>query len=91
LKGSYEVSGLPLEPYLRTNFWHTFGSGSPVSLEPVDKIAMSRNSSTVELGLGLVAKVSPTVSLYVSADYSGTSDDTGLNGIIGNVGVRMRW
>lgn len=91
LNGSYEVSGLPLEPYLRTNFWHTFGSGSPVSLEPVDKIAISRNSSTVELGLGLVAKVSPTVSLYVSADYSGTSDDTGLNGIIGNVGVRMRW
>ncbi|NWB86965.1 autotransporter domain-containing protein [Pseudomonas gingeri] len=91
LNGSYEVNGLPLEPYLRTNFWHTFGSGSPVSLEPVDKIAMSRNSSTVELGLGLVAKVSPTVSLYVSADYSGTSDDTGLNGIIGNVGVRMRW
>ena len=91
LKGSYEVHGLPLEPYLQTDFWHTFGSGNPLSLEPVDKIAISRNSSTVELGLGLVAKMSPTVSLYVSADYSGTSDDTGLNGIIGNIGVRMRW
>ncbi|WP_191487016.1 autotransporter outer membrane beta-barrel domain-containing protein [Pseudomonas sp. FEN] len=91
LKGRYEVHGLAVEPYLRTDFWHTFGSGNTLSLEPVDKIATGRNSSTVELGLGLVAKVSPTVSLYVSADYSGTSDDTGLNGIIGNVGVRMRW
>ncbi len=91
LQGSYEVHGLPLEPYLRTDFWHTFGGGYSLSLEPVDKIAISRNSSTMELGLGLVARVSPTVSLYVSADYSGTSDDTGVNGVIGNVGVRMRW
>ncbi|MFZ4965215.1 autotransporter outer membrane beta-barrel domain-containing protein [Pseudomonas gingeri] len=91
LKGAYEVRGLPVEPYLRTNFWHTFGTGNTLSLEQVDKISSSRNASTVELGLGLVARVSPTVSLYVSADYSGTSDDNGLNGIIGNIGVRMRW
>lgn len=89
LRGSYEVRGLPLEPFLRTSVWRTFGSGNTLSLEQVDKISGGRN--TVELGLGLVAKVSPTVSLYVSADYSGTSDDNGLNGIIGNVGVRMRW
>ena len=91
LKGNYDVGGLPVEPYLRTDVWQTFGSGNTLTLEPVDKIATSRNSTTVELGLGLVAKMSPTVSLYDSADYSGTSDDTGLNGIIGNVGVRMRW
>lgn len=91
LKGSYELNGLPLEPYVRTNLWHTVYTGTTLTLDQVDKISSSRNSSTVELGLGLVARVSPTVSLYVSADYSSDVDDNDLNGLIGSLGVRMRW
>ncbi|VVN93100.1 autotransporter outer membrane beta-barrel domain-containing protein [Pseudomonas fluorescens] len=91
LKGSYEIRGLPVEPYVRTNLWHTVYSGDTLSLDRVDKISSSRKSSTVDLGLGLVAKVSPTVSLYISADYSSDVDDNDLNGLIGSLGVRMRW
>ena len=91
LKGSYDISGMPVEPYVRTNLWHTVYSGNAVTLDQVDKISSSRKSSTVELGLGLVAKVTPTVSLYVSADYSSDVDDNDLNGLIGSLGVRMRW
>lgn len=91
LKGSYDLSGLPVEPYVRTNLWHTVYTGNTVTLDQVDKISSSRNSSFVELGLGLVARVTPSVSLYVSADYSSDVDDNDLNGIIGSLGVRMRW
>ena len=91
LKGSYDINGLPVEPYVRTNLWHTVNSSATVSLDQVDKISSSRSSSTVELGLGLVAKVTPAVSLYVSADYSSDVDDNDLNGLIGSLGVRMRW
>lgn len=91
LKGSYDINGLPVEPYVRTNLWHTVNTSATVSLDQVDKISSSRNSSTVELGLGLVAKVTPAVSLYVSADYSSDVDDNDLNGLIGSLGVRMRW
>ena len=91
LKGSYDINGLGVEPYVRTNLWHTVYSGNTVSLDQVDKISSSRKSSTVELGLGLVAKVTPAVSLYVSADYSSDVDDNDLNGLIGSLGVRMRW
>lgn len=91
LKGSYDLNGLPVEPYVRTNLWHTVYTGSTVTLDQVDKISSSRNSSTVELGLGLVARVTPAVSLYVSADYSSDVDDNDLNGLIGSLGVRMRW
>ncbi|MFW0756887.1 autotransporter domain-containing protein [Pseudomonas sp. H11T01] len=89
LKGNYEISGLPVEPYVRTNFWHTVNTSDTLSLGQIDKISSSRNSSTVELGLGLVARVSPTVSLYVSADYSDAADSNA--GLIGILGVRMRW
>ena len=91
LKGSYDLNGLPVEPYVRTNLWHTVYTGSTVTLDQVDKISSSRKSSTVELGLGLVARVTPAVSLYMSADYSSDVDDNDLNGIIGSLGVRMRW
>lgn len=91
LKGNYEVNGLPVEPYVRTNLWHTVYTGNTVTLDQVDKISSSRKSSTVEVGLGLVAKVTPLVSLYVSADYSSDVDDNDLNGLIGSLGVRMRW
>lgn len=91
LKGSYDINGLPVEPYVRTNLWHTVNTGNTVTLDQVDKISSSRNSSTVELGLGLVARMTPTVSLYVSADYSSDVDDNDLNGLIGSLGVRMRW
>lgn len=91
LKGSYDINGLGVEPYVRTNLWHTVYTGNTVSLDQVDKISSSRKSSTVEVGLGLVARVTPAVSLYVSADYSSDVDDNDLNGLIGSLGVRMRW
>jgi outer membrane autotransporter protein len=91
LKGSYDLNGLPVEPYVRTNLWHTVYTGSTVTLDQVDKISSSRNSSTVDVGLGLVARVTPAVSLYVSADYSSVVDQNDLNGLIASLGVRMRW
>ncbi|MHC8367022.1 autotransporter domain-containing protein [Pseudomonas sp. ZT5P21] len=91
LKGSYDFNGLGVEPYVRTNLWHTVYTGNTVTLDQVDKISSSRNSSTIEVGLGLVARVTPAVSLYVSADYSSDVDDNDLNGLIGSLGVRMRW
>lgn len=91
LKGSYDINGLGFEPYVRTNLWHTVYTGNTVTLDQVDKISSSRKSSTVEVGLGLVARVTPAVSLYVSADYSSDVDDNDLNGLIGSLGVRMRW
>ncbi|MGW8466451.1 autotransporter domain-containing protein [Pseudomonas sp. CLCA07] len=91
LKGSYDFNGLGVEPYVRTNLWRTVNTGNTVTLDQVDKISSSRNSSTVEVGLGLVARVTPTVSVYISADYSSDVDDNDLNGLIGSLGVRMRW
>ncbi|WP_236178450.1 MULTISPECIES: autotransporter outer membrane beta-barrel domain-containing protein [Pseudomonas] len=91
LKGSYDLNGMPVEPYVRTNLWHTVYTGNSVTLDQVDKISSSRKSSTVEVGLGLVARMTPMVSVYVSADYSSDVDDNDLNGLIGSLGIRMRW
>lgn len=91
LSGHYVVSGMPIEPYVRTNVWYDFSNADTLSLDKVDKISSGRNAATVELGLGLVARVTPKVALFVSADYSSDVDDNDLNGLIGNLGVRVRW
>jgi outer membrane autotransporter protein len=89
LTGNYQVSGLPVEPYLRTNLWQSYSNSGPLSLGQVEKISSSRYSTSVEVGLGLMAKVTPSVSLFVSGDYSGSTDNA--FGLIGNIGVRIRW
>jgi len=91
LSGSYDLRGMPIEPYVRTNVWYDFSDSDEVKLDQVDKISSSRYSTTVELGLGLVARVTPAVALFVSADYSSDVDGNDLNGLIGSLGVRMRW
>lgn len=91
LKGSYDIKGLPIEPYVRTNFWHTVNTTDTVTLGQVDRLSSSRNSSSIELGLGLVARVTPSVSLYVSGDYNSATVNNDLNGLIGSLGVRMLW
>jgi outer membrane autotransporter protein len=62
LSGRYEVRGMPIEPYVRTNVWYDFSNADEVKLDQVDKISSSRYSTTVELGLGLVARVTPSVA-----------------------------
>ncbi len=91
LKGRYMVSGMPLEPYVRGNLWHTFGGSDTVTFDHVDKIKTEHKSTTADLGVGLVAKVSKEVSLYISADYSGNVDDDNLQGLMGNLGLRISW
>ena len=91
LSGRYVVSGMPIEPYVRTNVWYDFSNADGVQLDQVDKISSSRYSTTVELGLGLVARMTPNVALFVSADYSSDMDGNDLNGLIGSLGVKMRW
>ncbi|MFJ4344248.1 autotransporter domain-containing protein [Pseudomonas sp. NPDC089401] len=91
LSGRYDVNGMPIEPYVRTSVWYDFSNADEVKLDQVDKISSSRYSTTVELGLGLVARVTPSVALFVSADYSSDVDDNDINGLIGSLGVRMRW
>ncbi|WP_416425447.1 autotransporter domain-containing protein [Pseudomonas sp. App30] len=91
LAGHYQLGSTSVEPFVRTSLTYTFSNDSPVALAPVDKITSSRNSSTVEVGLGLVARMTPTVSFFVTADYSSPSDQNDLNGLIGDLGVKVRW
>ncbi|MCX7079206.1 MAG: autotransporter outer membrane beta-barrel domain-containing protein [Pseudomonas sp.] len=91
LKGRYLVRNMPIEPYLRANAWRTFGGSDTVTYNGVDRIKSEHKSSTADLGVGMVAKLSSAVSVYLAADYNTNLDSNELEGVSGDVGVRVSW
>jgi outer membrane autotransporter protein len=91
LKGRYQVSGLPVAPYLRANLWHTFSGNDSVTFGESDVIRTEQKSSTADIGLGVVVTLDRAVSVYASTDYSRNIDSNDLRGVVGNLGVRISW
>lgn len=90
LKGRYAVNGQPLEPYLRANLWHTF-SGTDTVAFGADQIDTRQQSSSADLGVGLVLGLAPSVSVYAGVDYSRDIDSNAMRGMTGNLGMRVSW
>lgn len=91
LKGRYDVAGLPLEPYLRVNLWHTMSGTDTVTFDDSTEINTRQRSSSADLGLGAILTLAPAVSVYAYADYSSNIDSNPLRGMSGNLGIRMSW
>ncbi|WP_434610765.1 autotransporter outer membrane beta-barrel domain-containing protein [Pseudomonas sp. R1-7] len=91
LKGSYQVSGLPLEPYLRANIWHTFSGTDAVTFDDTQRIETEQRASTADLGVGVIVSLASTVSAYAGVDYSNNLDSSQQRSMKGNMGVRIQW
>lgn len=91
IKGHYRLHTTPIEPYLRANVWRTFGGTDTVTYAGTDRIKSDHAASSAALGAGVVARLSSSVSVYLSADYNTHLDGNTLEGVSGNAGVRMSW
>jgi outer membrane autotransporter protein len=91
LKGRYVINGTPIEPYLRANAWHTFDGKDTVTYNGVDRIKSEHRSSSADIGAGVVAKLSSSVSLYLAMDYDTNLDSEALESVSGSLGVRVSW
>jgi outer membrane autotransporter protein len=91
LKGRYQVSGRPLEPYIRANLWHTLSGTDSVTFDGSDRIDTEQKSSSADLGVGVVLSLAKTVSVYGGVDYTSNIDSNQLRGTAANVGVRVSW
>ena len=86
LKGRYQVSGRPLEPYMRANLWHTLSGTDSVTFDGADRIDTEQKSSSADLGVGVVLSLAKTVSVYGGVDYTSNIDSNQLRGTAANVG-----
>ncbi|TFB38134.1 autotransporter domain-containing protein [Pseudomonas sp. F01002] len=91
LKGRYQVSGRPLEPYIRANLWHTLSGTDSVTFDGADRIDTEQKSSSADLGVGFVLSLAKTVSVYGGVDYTSNIDSNKLRATAANVAVRVSW
>lgn len=89
LRGSYKVSGMPLQPYVRSNVWHTLSGTDRVTFNHHTDIDTEQKSTTLELSMGTTLQVSNSLSLYGEAGYDTQLDSNALNGRKATLGVRL--
>ncbi|MBO1540280.1 autotransporter outer membrane beta-barrel domain-containing protein [Pseudomonas sp. OA65] len=91
LKGRYQVSGMPVEPYLRANLWHTFSGTDSVTFDDTERVETQQQSSSGDLGVGVIVSLAPAVAVYAAADYNQNLDSNQQHSVRGNIGVRISW
>lgn len=91
LKGSYQVSGMPVEPYLRANLWHTFSGTDAVIFDDTERVETQQRASTGDLGVGVIVSLAPTVAVYAATDYSQNLDSNQQRSVAGRISLRISW
>jgi outer membrane autotransporter protein len=82
--------GRSLQPFLRANFWTTFAGDDGVTFDGNNTLATGYGNTTIQLGGGVVWKLNSRFGIEASVDYLTQSQNTSLDGIAGNLQLRLR-
>lgn len=91
LKGAYRIGGTAVEPSLRGNLWHTFKGEDAVTFDDVDTLRSQHRATQAQLGVGIAARLSDDVSLYLNTDYARSLDSQPQESLQGSLGLRISW
>jgi outer membrane autotransporter protein len=91
LKGEYRVGGTPVEPYVRANLRPTLGGEDAVTFDDIDTLRSQHRATQATLGVGLAARLSDDVSLYLNTDYARSLDSQSQESLQGSLGLRISW
>jgi outer membrane autotransporter protein len=91
LAGDYQVRGMPVQPYLRADLWHSFGDDSRISFDDSDTLHTRTRATSLNLGGGVATKVNAHTQLYLSAGYSRNLDSLAQESLQGSLGLRISW
>ncbi|ATU91718.1 autotransporter domain-containing protein [Phyllobacterium zundukense] len=90
LQGKYQTSSGLFQPYVKANLWHNFGGTDAVLFGP-DAITTESESTSLELGGGIVHDFSEKVSAFAVADYTFDLDGGNREIFEGNIGLTVKW
>jgi outer membrane autotransporter protein len=91
LLGDYQIRGVPVQPYLRTDVWCTFGGNDSVSFDDAETLHTRQRSTTLNVGGGISARFNEHASVYLSTGYSRNLDSVAQESLQGTVGLRISW
>jgi outer membrane autotransporter protein len=91
LQSRFQLGSVQMQPYLTLNLWHSFAGTDKIGFGAADVIPARFDGTSLEVGGGIVAKLSSAVSLYATAGYtSGLGNEKG-HSTQGNLGLRVTW
>jgi outer membrane autotransporter protein len=90
LKGTFTIGSATVEPYLKANLWHTF-EGSDATRFATVTLPTRFETTSLEIGGGLAARVADQVSLYAAASYETNLGGAHRETIRGNLGLQVTW
>lgn len=90
LQGTMPAGSAVLQPYLKANLWHDFGGTDQLDFG-ADPISAERGGTSLELGGGVVAKLSDTLSVFATADYTTNLGGDKRRVWEGNLGLSVKW
>ena len=90
MQGKYQTSAGLFQPYVKANLWHGFSTTDSV-LFGSDAITTEGESTSLELGGGIVHDFTEKFSAYAVADYTFDLDGGNREIFEGNIGLRVKW
>ena len=90
LQGTFQDGTTTWRPYLKVNLWHGFDATDRTQFSNV-VLPASFGATSLEVGAGVVATLSETISLFAVADYTANVNGPHRETIEGNLGIRVTW
>jgi outer membrane autotransporter protein len=91
LLGDYQIRGVPVQPYLRTDLWRTSGADDGVTYDRAETLHTRQRSTTLDMGGGIAARLNKSTQLYLSVGYSRNLDSVAEESVQGTLGLRVSW
>ncbi|QVM89368.1 autotransporter outer membrane beta-barrel domain-containing protein [Pseudomonas entomophila] len=92
LEGAFEYQGVRLlQPYAQLDLWHGDGGRDTLTFNHADKIKTDYRYTSLQLEVGLVARINDALSLHGGVLYSGNLDSRQQEASSANLGVRWQF
>jgi len=91
LAGTFESSGgTAWQPYLKANLWYSSSETDKIDFN-ADEVRTKTGTTAVEVGGGLVAKLTERVSFFGTGDYLFDVGGQDKEAVEGNLGLQLTW
>ncbi|MDQ8732454.1 autotransporter outer membrane beta-barrel domain-containing protein [Bradyrhizobium sp. LHD-71] len=91
LQGRFAIGAALWRPYLNANVWHRFSGSDTLTFAGIHPILTDFRSTALEVGGGIVGKLTAAVDVYATAAYTTNISGNKERSVGGNLGLRVTW
>ena len=90
LQGNFDTAAATFLPYFKANLWHNFDADQRTNFGATP-IVTEIGGTSLEIGGGVVAKLTDATSIFATADYTTNLGGEKTRVFEGNIGLSVKW